>query len=148
MPIAAATSSWPRPANWRSSTTLAATGSSSARATQRLVEREKVVVGGGGGVVGEVDPAGSAAPLLPPLPSGRLDEDAPHGLGGRGEEVGSPVPGPVRVGPDQPQVRLVDQRGGLERLPSGLVRQVPSSQPAQFGVDQREEVTARLPVAP
>ena len=99
MPRTAATSSWPSPANWRSSTTWAATGSSAASRVEGVVEGEELVVGVGGGRVGQLDPAAAAAPLQPLLAAGVLDEDAAHGLGRRGEEVAAAVPqaGPGRA---------------------------------------------------
>ena len=70
-----------------------------------------------------------AAPLLPPLAAGVLDEDVPHGPGGRREEVpavGEPGPGVA----GQPQVRLVHQGGRLERAPRRYTGQPARGQPA------------------
>src|SRR5262249_998237 len=52
-----------------------------------------------------------------------LNQDAAHGLGGSGEEVAAAVPalGLLRI--DQPEVGLVDQGRGLERLPGLLLGQ-------------------------
>jgi hypothetical protein len=52
-----------------------------------------------------------AAVLVGLLAAGVLDEDAPHGLGRRGEEVTASVEAVI---PDQPQVRFVDQGGSIE----------------------------------
>ena len=57
------------------------------------------------------------------LAAGVLDEDAAHGLGRGGEEVAAAVPVLRRVAADQPEVRLVDQGRGLERLPGLLLGQ-------------------------
>ena len=147
MPRAAAISSCPRPANWRSSITLAATGSSTRQPVEGVVEGEEIVVRVGGGRVGEVDPAEAAAPFLPGLAPGGLDQDVPHGLGCRGEEVAPAVPLAVRGVTDQPQVRLVHQGRGLERLPRRLVRQLPGRQATELVVDQGEQLLGRLTVA-
>ena len=48
---------------------------------------------------------------------------------------------------DQPEVRLVDQGGGLERLAGLLLRQPLGGQLAQLVVDQRQELLGRLGVA-
>jgi hypothetical protein len=55
----------------------------------------------------------------------------------------------VLLGPftDQPQVRLVDQGGRLQRLTGRRVRYPVGRQFAQFVVDQREQLTCRLLVA-
>ena len=100
-----------------------------------------------GGLVGQVDAAEPAAPLLSGLAAGVLDEDAAHGLGRGGEEVAAAVPAAVGVAADQPQVGLVDQGGGLERLPGLLLRQPPGGQPAELVVDQRQQALGGLGVA-
>jgi hypothetical protein len=113
---------------------------------QGVVQGEEIVIRVGGRRVGEFDPAKFAAPLLPRLAAGGLDQDATHGLGRRGEEVSPAVPSPVRVAADQSQVGLVHQSRGLERLTRRLSRQLPSGQPAQLVVDQREQLAGRLPL--
>jgi len=61
--------------------------------------------------------------------------DAAHHLRGHGEEV---VPAlPVHPGDiDQPQVRLVDERGGLEGMVRALVAHVAVRDPSKFRVDK------------
>ncbi len=79
--------------------------------------------------------------MLPrPLAPGVLDEDAAHGLGRRGEEVAPAVPGPHRVRIHQPQIGLVDQGRGLERLARLLVREPQGCQLPQLVVDQRQQL--------
>jgi hypothetical protein len=80
-----------------------------------------------------------SASLQPLAAPGSLDQDAPHRLGRRGEEVAPAVERLRRVGPDEPQVRLVDERRGLERLPRRLARQPCRGEPAELLVDQRQE---------
>src|SRR5262249_49302242 len=79
---------------------------------ERLVDGEPVRAGGGGGreVVGQLDPDGVAPALEAGLAAGGLDEDAAHGLGRGREEVPAAV---ELLVPDEPQVRLVDERRGL-----------------------------------
>ena len=51
-----------------------------------------------------------------------------------------PFHGWARVGADQPEVRLVDEGGGLERLARLLRGQPRGRELAQLVVDEREEV--------
>ena len=120
IPSAAATSSWPSPANWRSSTTLRRDRVLPRQPPQGIVEGEEVLVRVGAGPVGKVHAVEPAAPLLPGAAPGGLDEDAAHGLGRRGEEVAPAVPAAAGVAVDQAQVSLVDQGRGLEHLPGLL----------------------------
>src|SRR5262249_1953751 len=64
---------------------------------------------GAGGLGARLLAPPSAAVLLAPLAAGILDEDAPHGLGGGGEEVPLTVPPPIPRPVNEPEVRLVDQ---------------------------------------
>ncbi len=48
---------------------------------------------------------------------------------------------------DQPEIRLVDQGRGLERLPGLLLRQLHGGQLAQFVVDERQELLGGLGIA-
>jgi hypothetical protein len=66
-----------------------------------------------------------------------VEQDAPHRFSRCGEEVASALPAGVPL-PDQPQVRLVDQGRGLERLPGLLLGHPLGSQLAQLLVDQRQ----------
>ena len=72
----------------------------------------------------EVDASPVTSPLLPALAAGPLDEDASHRLGGGGEEMAEAVPAPGLVRIHEPQVRLVDQGGRLERLAGLLLGQL------------------------
>jgi hypothetical protein len=58
-----------------------------------------------------------------------VDQDAAHGLSRGGEEVPAAVPVLRLVYVHQPQVRLMDQGRGLERLPGLLPRQLLGCQP-------------------
>jgi hypothetical protein len=71
--------------------------------------------------------------------AGILHEDLPHGLGG-GEEVAAAVPVLRLPGVHQPQVCLMHQGGGLERLPRLLLGQPLRRQLPQLVVDQRQEL--------
>ena len=64
------------------------------------------------------------------LSAGVVDEDAAHGLGRRGEEVNASVPGPLRVGTDQLEIRLVDEGGGLKGVPWASTGEAFCGQPA------------------
>jgi hypothetical protein len=81
------------------------------------------------------------------LAAGLIDQDAPHGLGSGGEEVAAALPGPLRAPADQPQVGLLHQRRGLERLAGLLLGELPGRELAQLVVDQGQELLGRLAVA-
>ena len=91
--------------------------------------------------------ANSPPCFLAALPPGVLDEDAAHRLGGGGEEVAAPIPAPVAAVADEAQIRLVDQRGGLEGLPRGFAGQASGGQPAELLVDQRQQSRGLLRIA-
>src|SRR5262249_7463051 len=63
---------------------------------------------------------GGASPLptmtLTTLASSLLDEDPPHGLRGRDEEVPATIPMLHLLDINQPKVSFVNQRGRLQRL--------------------------------
>src|SRR5262249_43518817 len=109
---------------------------------QRLVQGEQVVgaLGRGDGQAVEVEPLEPAAALGAAAGAGAFDEDAAHGLGGRGEEVASAVPGAARVRVDQPQVRLVNQGGRLQRLAGRFVGEFVRGELTQRVVDQRQQL--------
>src|SRR3712207_7629769 len=70
------------------------------------------------------------SPLFPSTTLFRSDEDAAHGLGRGREEVAAAGPRrPAR--PDEPQVRLVDQGGGLQGVAGRLLGELAGGQPAQ-----------------
>jgi hypothetical protein len=118
--------------------------------SQGLVEVDQVV---GRGVIGhesfEVEGLSAAgASSLEPLPvSGSVEDDSPHGLGGRGVEVASTVPVAAGVRTDEPEISLVDQGRGLERLTGVFEGQPTRGQASKLVVDQRQEIAGGLPIA-
>src|SRR5262249_55572400 len=76
-----------------------------------------------------------------------LDEDAPHRLRRRREEMPPAVPllRPLLI--DETQVRLVNQRRRLECLSRLLLRQPRRRQLAQLVIDQRQQLLRRRRVA-
>jgi hypothetical protein len=58
-----------------------------------------------------------------PLPPRLFDDDPPHGLGLGPEEVAPAVPVRLFALTNQPEVGLVDQRGGLQGLSRFFVSQ-------------------------
>ena len=77
---------------------------------------------------------------------GVVNEDAPHRLGRRSEEMGGVSEFRVLLA-DQPQSGLVDQRGGLKGLAGGFVRHPGSRQLAQLFIHQWQEFVRRLWIA-
>jgi hypothetical protein len=57
-----------------------------------------------------------------PFSAGLFDEDAAHGLGGRGKEMSAAIPRLLGIVAYQTEIGFVDQRRRLERLPWFLAR--------------------------
>src|SRR5207253_9934576 len=82
---------------------------------QSLIQSEQILAGLGDGYGVRVEclalhhTAMSGGSLL----SGAVNEDASHGLGSGGEEVAAVVPLGAAGGPDQSEVRFVDESGRL-----------------------------------
>ena len=80
--------------------------------------------------------------------AGVVDEDAAHGGRRCREEVTAVIEDEACVGlAHQPQVGFVNQTGGVERLARFFLGHLPSSEPAQFVVDQRQKLLNRPRVA-
>lgn len=77
-----------------------------------------------------------------------LDQNPSHRLGSGGEEVATTVP-LLRVSrPDEPQVRLVDQGGRVERLTGLFVAQPLGRQATQLVVHERQQLARGPRLAP
>src|SRR5262249_62420836 len=112
-----------------------------------LEEQDLLVVGWGRPLrVKQARAREPAAMPHAPLSASPFDEDAPHGLGGGGEEVTAAIPGLRGVGTDKPQIRFMDERGRLKCLPWLLLGQLLSGQLAQLVIDQRQQLLPRLPL--
>ena len=120
---------------------------------ERFVEGQQVLRPFGRGRRGLIEiqtiPISAAAQRR--VPPGALDQDPPHRLGRRGEEVATAVPAGI-LGTDQPQVSLMHQGRRLERLPGRFPGEPLGGQPAELAVNQREQLLggsrslpARLP---
>ena len=147
MPRVAAISSCPRPANWRSSTTLAATASSRASRVRASSRARRSSSGSGAGVSARSirrsrRPASAGTSGGRPRPGCAAWPRPPRRRSGPGR------PTPVRIAADQPQVRLVHQGRGLERLTGRLAREPMRRQPAQLVVHQRQQLARRPRLAP
>ena len=81
------------------------------------------------------------------LAPGLLDENAAHGLGRGCKEVAAAVPVLDLVGIHEPEVRLVHQRRGLERLPGLLLRQFVCRKFSQLLVNKRQEMLGGVRIA-
>ena len=78
---------------------------------------------------------------------GVINQNSPHGFGRRTKEMPAAVPVPGLIHVDQSQIRLVDQRRGLQRLPRPLLRQALGGQLAQLVIDQRQQLGSGVRVA-
>jgi len=72
-----------------------------------------------------------------------IDEYPPHGLGGGGEEVPAPV---ERLVADEPQVRLVDEGGGVQGVAGGLGGHAYGGEGPQLVVHEWEQIGRGLAV--
>ena len=122
-----AVSSIVRPPKKRSSTICACAPSSALSRVEGLVERQDVDLarrlGRGDGDV-QRHLLDLAAPLLGAAAAGVVDQDPAHRLRGDREEVTAVLPGDPRL-IDEPEVRLVHDRGRLQRVAGRLLPEVP-----------------------
>ena len=86
-----------------------------------------------------------AAALLRAARARPLDQDLPHRVRGNRAEVRAILPA-IRPILHQAQIRLVDEAGGLKRLPGTLAAKVAGREPPQFLIDDRQQRIERLPV--
>ena len=81
--------------------------------------------------------------------AGAVDENPAHHLRRHTEELRAILPGgPVLI--DQPQVRLVDERGRLQRMPRALAAELGRGAPPELLVHEGNQTIARacVPGAP
>lgn len=107
-------------------------------ASQGLVKGKKVFRGGIGSWTDLVQVhALSVAAMLAASPTANsVNENTPHRLGRRSEEMPAPVPGLTRMTADQPQVGLVNQGSGIEGLPCSFAGNLLGGESAQFVIDK------------
>ena len=84
----------------------------------------------------------TCAPFHRQSPPGMLDQDAPHGLGSRAEEMRA-ILKRRRLVPAQPQPRFVDEGSWLERVTGGFAGHFLRRQPAQFIINQGKQFRSR-----
>ena len=135
-----------RPPKTRCSKIRAARG----RARSRRVRASSSSIDLGGGAVAqkrrdlvERDGDLAAAALVAPARAGVVDEDAAHGVRGGGEELGA-ILGPQAPLVGEPQVGLVDQRGGAERVTVALAAQPLTREAPEVVVEQPDEAVERV----
>ena len=75
-----------------------------------------------------------------PLVAGSFDENAPHGLGGGGEEVAPTIPVLGLLHVDQPLVGFMDEGRRLERLPGLFASQPYRGQLPELVVDEGQQL--------
>ena len=111
-------------------------GSPFGESVEGIVQGEEFVRGGGRREVDECDPPPAAPVTDPALAAGGVDEDATDGFGGGGEEVPAAV---ELLVPDEPEVRLVDEGGGVEGVLGGFGRHARRRKFPQLVVHEREQ---------
>jgi hypothetical protein len=84
---------------------------------------------------------GSAgATLLGVVGTREIDQDLPHQTGRKGEEMLAILPVHLSTTvSDQPDIRFVDERGGLQHVTASLFGQLDVGDPVEFRVNQRRE---------
>jgi hypothetical protein len=89
---------------------------------------------------------GAVAALARGLTPGVIDQNAPHHPGRDAEEMRTmlPIDGALF---DEAEVRLVDQGGRLQRVARPLLAKLTRGDPAQLGVDQREQAIEGAAIA-
>jgi hypothetical protein len=92
-------------------------------------------------------PPPARAPFQTVLTSGRIYEDAAHGLGRGGKEVAAAIPVLGLFDINQPQIDFMNQGGGLQGLSRFLLSQLLGRQFAQLVVDQRQKLVSGFRVA-
>ena len=112
-----------------------------------FIEREKV-----SSAVGLRRSASSTRCMAPPclrraFPPGRLNENTPHRLGGRGKKMTAAIPVRVLLIADQPQIGFMDQSRWLERLARLFACQLGCGQAAQFVIHQRQKLIGGVGIA-
>src|SRR5262249_32432493 len=111
---------------------------------QGLVQREQAFIRVGRRDAVQSHPASVTAALEASSSTSPIDQDAPHRFGGGGEEV--TAIGELLV-TNQAQVRLMHQRGGVERLPCLFLTELLRSEFAQLVVDQRQQLVGGVRIA-
>jgi hypothetical protein len=104
---------------------------------QFIQRQDKVgILGEGTDLIEQFEPYPPATPLQPfPIP-GMVDQDPSHRFRRRGEEVPPTV---KMLVPDQPQVSLVDECGGVERVAGGFRDHFRGGKLPQFVIDEGEQ---------
>jgi len=89
--------------------------------------------------IGGVETLLAAAVPQGALAAGDIDEDAAHGFGGGGKEVGAALPLAI-VAAGEAEPSFVDEGGGLEGLAGGFGRHFAGGHLPEFGVDEGEQL--------
>jgi hypothetical protein len=76
-----------------------------------------------------------------------IDQDSAHRLGGYCEEMSATGECPVSDGTNESNIDFVNEGGGVQCVAGRLVCHVPGRQPAQFVINERQQVGRRLRVS-
>ena len=110
------------------------------------VQIQNLIVDIGARNVIEVDglPGHESAVFDATFLTGGIDEDSTHRLSDCGEKMSSAIPSLNAFAADQPDVRLVNERRGLERLTWRFLIKLMGGQFPQLVVDQRQQLLGRV----
>jgi hypothetical protein len=95
------------------------------------------------GMSGHLDAPPIAAVLASPFAASVVDQDVPHGLSRRRDEVSSPFPPAIAAVPHQANERLVHKGRRLQCLPGPFLAEIARRQPPQLLVYQRQQFLRR-----
>ena len=117
--------------------------------SERFVQGQQIdlIVVGAIGEIRNINAMDVAATFLARLAAGVIDENPSYRLGGGCKEMASAVPVLFAVAIHQPQIRLVYQGSGLQRLPRLLLGELLSGQLSQLGIHQWQQIRSRLWIA-
>jgi hypothetical protein len=112
---------------------------------QRLVKSQQVFARGfTRDVRPKIDSLAAATPLEATLTASVFHENAAHGLGRGCKEMAAVVPRPSVFSSYQPDVRFMNQCGGVERLSGALTNEFLGGKSSKFIVHQRQKLLGRL----
>ena len=81
-----------------------------------------------------------AAPFFGMSATGVFDEESPHGLRRGREEMPAAIPAPCLLDIDKPEIRFVNKRSCLNRLPPLFASEPGGGQLAELVIDQRQQL--------
>jgi hypothetical protein len=113
---------------------------------ERFVDGEQLILFGWGGDFHVVNIHALLPSAMPPrsFDAGAIDQNSPHGFGGRAKEVSPILEVRFIVAADEPKPRLMDKRSRLQSMAWRFRCHLVSRDAAQLLIDQRQQFTRGL----